>query len=262
MIALSLWVYGICDRGRNGDLARRMLLPSIYALDADGLLAQDTRITAVARQKIDRDLFVDMARTAVADRTEGPVDAAVWTRFAERLDYFCGESGDDRGARALEARIGAREAIFYLAISPDLYERVCDALTSVGLNASPSRVVLEKPIGRDAASSEARTLPSPGLRKIELTGSTTTSEKRQSRTCSRSASPTPCSNRCGTISQSTMYRLRWPKPGAWVIAGPTMTTMAPHATCCRTIFSNCCASWRWSCPPASNQIWCATKRLR
>jgi glucose-6-phosphate 1-dehydrogenase len=42
--------------------------------------------------------------------------------------------------------------VFYLATSPDLYGPVCRALATNGLVTEHSRVVLEKPIGHDAAS--------------------------------------------------------------------------------------------------------------
>ena len=35
--------------GATGDLAQRMLLPSLFALDADGLLAPDLKIVGTAR---------------------------------------------------------------------------------------------------------------------------------------------------------------------------------------------------------------------
>jgi glucose-6-phosphate 1-dehydrogenase len=39
--------------GATGDLARRMLLPSLYALDSDGLLPANLRIIATARTELD-----------------------------------------------------------------------------------------------------------------------------------------------------------------------------------------------------------------
>jgi len=38
--------------GATGDLARRMLLPSLYGLDADGLLPADLRIVGTARTEL------------------------------------------------------------------------------------------------------------------------------------------------------------------------------------------------------------------
>ena len=37
--------------GATGDLAKRMLLPSLYALHEDGLIAEDLRIFGTARSE-------------------------------------------------------------------------------------------------------------------------------------------------------------------------------------------------------------------
>jgi len=45
--------------GATGDLAARMLLPSLYGLDSDGLLADQLRIVATARSQLDDAGFCD-----------------------------------------------------------------------------------------------------------------------------------------------------------------------------------------------------------
>jgi len=50
--------------GATGDLARRMLLPSLYGLDSDGLLPAGLRIVATARTKLDDDEFRELAHRA------------------------------------------------------------------------------------------------------------------------------------------------------------------------------------------------------
>ena len=51
--------------GATGDLARRMLLPSLYALHEDGLLAEGLRIVGTARSELDDGAFRDLARAAL-----------------------------------------------------------------------------------------------------------------------------------------------------------------------------------------------------
>ena len=53
--------------GATGDLARRMLLPSLYGLDSDGLLAPDLNIVGTARSDLDADGFRTLARQALED---------------------------------------------------------------------------------------------------------------------------------------------------------------------------------------------------
>jgi glucose-6-phosphate 1-dehydrogenase len=139
--------------GATGDLARRMLLPSLYHLDADGFLPARFKVLATARARLSRDEFVERVRELLAERPEG-LDAAVWERFRARLDYTAADATSEAGATALKPMLeGARAPIFYLAISPSLYGQVCVALAAAGLAQDDTRIVLEKPIGRDLASS-------------------------------------------------------------------------------------------------------------
>ncbi len=140
--------------GGAGDLARRMLLPSLYFLDADGFLADGFRIVATARTEMSRDGFVEMVRADLSARSEG-LDEGVWKRFSARLDYLAADAASLEGAEALKARLGGVQApLFFMALSPSLYGRVCVALAAAGLATKESRIVLEKPIGRDLESSQ------------------------------------------------------------------------------------------------------------
>ena len=53
--------------GATGDLARRMLLPSLYGLDSDGLLPADLRIIGTARTELDDDAFRERADEALKE---------------------------------------------------------------------------------------------------------------------------------------------------------------------------------------------------
>jgi glucose-6-phosphate 1-dehydrogenase len=139
--------------GATGDLARRMLLASLYFLDADGFLPKDFRIIATARAEMTSEAFRDFARKTLEERPEG-LDAAVWTRFSKRLSYVGADATTVEGAAKLCPALGSAKApFFYLAISPSLYEKVTVALAAAGLATRDSRIVLEKPIGRELESS-------------------------------------------------------------------------------------------------------------
>jgi glucose-6-phosphate 1-dehydrogenase len=141
--------------GGTGDLARRMLLPSLYFLDFDGFLPDGFRIVASARAELSREAFLGEVQGDLKARPEG-LDEAVWTRFAARLDYVAADATSVEGLAALMPHMeGATRPIFYLAISPSLYSRVCVALAAAGFAGDESRIVLEKPIGRDLESSRA-----------------------------------------------------------------------------------------------------------
>ena len=139
--------------GATGDLARRMLLASLYFLDADGFLPKDFRIIATARGEMTSEAFHALAHKTLSERSEG-VDEAVWARFSKRLRYVGADATTSEGAAKLcPALEGAKAPFFYLAISPSLYERVCVALAAAGLAGDTTRIVLEKPIGQGLESS-------------------------------------------------------------------------------------------------------------
>ncbi|MFC3068119.1 glucose-6-phosphate dehydrogenase [Phenylobacterium soli] len=141
--------------GATGDLARRMLLPSLYFLDVDGFLPDGFKIVATARAELSRQDFLDHVRSDLKGRPEG-LDEAVWARFCGRLDYVPADATSIEGLAALKPHTAqASRPMFYLAISPSLYSKVCAALAKVGFAGPESRIVLEKPIGRDLESSRA-----------------------------------------------------------------------------------------------------------
>src|SRR5687767_6320275 len=92
--------------GATGDLAQRMLLPSLYFLEADGFLPDGFRIVATARTAMSREAFLDHAARTVARRAEPEtVDPKAWAAFAARLDYVAADATAPDGARALKASI-------------------------------------------------------------------------------------------------------------------------------------------------------------
>ena len=74
--------------GGGGDLAMRMLLPSLYFLEHEGLLPDGLKIVGAARSDDGRDGYVELVRKAVASRAaqDDLWDEAVFARFEKRLD--------------------------------------------------------------------------------------------------------------------------------------------------------------------------------
>ena len=141
--------------GATGDLAGRMILPSLYYLHADGLLPDDLQIIGVARSELDQAAFVERVKGDLTKRVP-ELDEGVFAAFATRLSY---KPADVTSGEALKAALAAeledRTAIYYLALSPSLYGGVCTALDAAGLACGDCRIVLEKPIGHDLSTSRA-----------------------------------------------------------------------------------------------------------
>ena len=140
--------------GATGDLAARMLLPSLYFLDLDGLLPPTLKVVGSARTAMDQAAYVQRVHESLQARPEG-LDAAAWSRFSARLDYCEADVTHPEGLRGLAALIGGASTIYYLALSPSLYGAACAGLDAAGLACGECRIVLEKPLGHDLATSRA-----------------------------------------------------------------------------------------------------------
>src|SRR6202012_1265722 len=113
--------------GATGDLAARMLLPSLYHLDADGLLLGSLTIIGSARTSMSREAYVERVRRDLEIYVER-LDEAVWARFAQRLDYREADVSRPEGFAGVAAAVGGAAAIYYLALSPSLYGTGCRGL--------------------------------------------------------------------------------------------------------------------------------------
>src|SRR3954451_21940171 len=84
--------------GATGDLARRMLLPSLYGLDADGLLPDDLRIIGTARTELDDEAFRVRAEAALQEHLRaGFYQQGIAERFLGRLHYVPLDINDPAG---------------------------------------------------------------------------------------------------------------------------------------------------------------------
>jgi glucose-6-phosphate 1-dehydrogenase len=143
--------------GGTGDLSMRKLLPSLYLLDRDGHLDGRTRVVAVSRDGLtDADLR-DKAASAVRGHQAVQVtEPDVLRRFLDRLSHVTVDiGGDPSGWADLVASLSPdRDRVFYLAVPPMISGAICRGLSDAGLVTPESRVVMEKPLGRDLVSSQ------------------------------------------------------------------------------------------------------------
>ena len=142
--------------GATGDLARRMLLPSLYGLDADGLLPDGLRIIGTARTTLDDAGFRERADAALHEHLpDGFYSAGVADRFLSRLHYVPVDINDGAGFARLATAIGdpCHGVGIFLSTAPSLFKPVIDGLSAAGLACPTVRMALEKPLGTDLESS-------------------------------------------------------------------------------------------------------------
>ena len=139
--------------GATGDLARRYLFPSLIHLLRDHLLPADFRLVAVGRQTYTQEEFSGWLREQLADELGRDRDAL--EALLARTDYASIDLNDKASAVTALSHYADRPCMSYLAIPPHLFIATCESLQAAGLLATPSRLVLEKPIGHDLTSSRA-----------------------------------------------------------------------------------------------------------
>jgi glucose-6-phosphate 1-dehydrogenase len=148
--------------GATGDLTQRKLLPALYRLMAREAIQERSRILGAARRAdLDDEGFRASARQALVTAGLGKEPAARWCD--SRLSYQSIGNGEPEDFRALARRIEALEQeqhlpgnrVFYLALPPEAFPTTITQLGQAGLNRSSgwTRLVIEKPFGRDLASS-------------------------------------------------------------------------------------------------------------
>jgi glucose-6-phosphate 1-dehydrogenase len=142
--------------GATGDLARRMLLPSLYGLDSDGLLPPDLRIIGTARTELDDAAFRERTRAALEEHLPaGFFQEGIAKRFLERLHYVALDIKDPSGFQRLAKSIGdpCHGVAIFLSTAPSLFKPTIDGLEGAGLACPTVRMALEKPLGTDLDSS-------------------------------------------------------------------------------------------------------------
>jgi glucose-6-phosphate 1-dehydrogenase len=153
--------------GASGDLARRKLMPALWSLYAARTLPEPFVILGVSRTEMTDVEFRTRTREAVTEfaRVQPPSDH-VWDRFASSLSYLSGDPKDAGlyprlGARLAEleaTRSGTPNRLFYCSTPPSVYLDTVRNIGAAGLarvDGGWTRIVIEKPFGRDYASARA-----------------------------------------------------------------------------------------------------------
>jgi len=161
--------------GATGDLTRRKLLPALYRLVQQRLVPSEFAILGTARQPHNDDEFRELMKAAATEfGDEEALDENAWQSFAKRIFYIGGDFNDAALFQQLKTKLEeldkefdtAGNRIFYLATAPDYFAIVAKQLGEAGI-AKPgrpskatktkpwTRIIVEKPFGRDLASAQA-----------------------------------------------------------------------------------------------------------
>ena len=155
--------------GASGDLTRRKLVPALYQLAADNQLPECFRIIGFARSKKSPEEFRRELHEGISQFARNqPPDNSLWDNFSPDIEYHQGDYDDLSAFQSLRERLQrmnetcsvGNNRLFYLATPPALYQTILGNLDAAGLihepNKAPwSRVIIEKPFGRDLDSARS-----------------------------------------------------------------------------------------------------------
>ncbi|MEO1967179.1 MAG: glucose-6-phosphate dehydrogenase [Sphingomonadaceae bacterium] len=146
--------------GAGGDLTRRLLVPSLIHMMAAGMIDDQFSVLGVSRSEMSDAEFRQSLEDFDAGET-GAGYAKAWRKLRGKVHYMAGDVTDSGFYTQLDERLekdGADNAVFYLAISPSLFEPIIDGLGEAGLfekKGAFRRLAVEKPFGHNAASAKA-----------------------------------------------------------------------------------------------------------
>ena len=146
--------------GASGDLTTRKLFPAIYSLAVRRLLPERFAIVGIARTEESDEDFRQRMREAVEEHSRDELREDVWQELAAGMRYVTSEFDDPGGWERLTRALNALDAergtngnrVYYLAVPPGAIANLADELGKRRETEGWTRLVVEKPFGRDRAS--------------------------------------------------------------------------------------------------------------
>src|SRR5215468_5051381 len=139
--------------GATGDLAYKKIFPALQAMVKRGTL--NIPVVGVAKAGWNLDQLKARARDSL-EKHGGGADPQAFEKLSSLLRYIDGDYADAATFQTLRKTLsGAQRPAHYLAIPPVLFGSVVEQLAKAGCTAPGTRVVVEKPFGRDLESARA-----------------------------------------------------------------------------------------------------------
>src|SRR3954469_4388273 len=152
--------------GASGDLTARKLIPAIYNLSCDNLLPADFFLIGFGRSPMSDDEFRKAAADAIKEFSRREFKPDVWERVARQTSYVSGGYDEAAAFDRLAAHMDKIEKslgrdvqrLCYISTPPSVFAPIILGLGKSGIAAKHqgkpfhSKVVIEKPFGRDLES--------------------------------------------------------------------------------------------------------------
>ncbi len=153
--------------GGNGDLTKRKIIPALYNLFVEKRLPEKFAIIGTSRTKFTDKQYRDSLLEGINEFSRtGTAKKEDWSQFSSNISYQAADIDDIDSYNAFELTITQLKEewkqdasiLYYCAVSPDFFCTIADNISKskLGNNNKTSRIIIEKPFGRDLES--ARTL--------------------------------------------------------------------------------------------------------
>lgn len=142
--------------GANGDLALRMLWPTLFRLHCDTSLPESMAVYGISRSGSTLELHEQLRKSLLDEVNESNCEK--FEDFLAKTVFITLDAGNSKDYQTLAEFLADKKqhvALAYLSLPPDLFTPIAENLHHAGLITADTRIILEKPIGKDLDSSRA-----------------------------------------------------------------------------------------------------------
>jgi glucose-6-phosphate 1-dehydrogenase len=142
--------------GGTGDLARRKILPGLFKRFCAGQMPDNARIIGAARSALSAEQYKAQIKTAISEfGNVTDKQAKQLNAFLAQLDYVKIDVKGEEGWSSLANKVRKNFInAHYFSVAPSLFGDIAKRLNDWQIATSDSRIVVEKPFGRDLKSSQ------------------------------------------------------------------------------------------------------------
>ena len=145
--------------GGHGDLSFRKLLPALYHLFNDGFIEKSSKIILASRGEITKEENIALIKEKLEFflGAKNEYDEEKFNSFSSLIEQCHIDFTDITSFQNLQKKLKENkdnDKVYYLSTGSEFFAPICEGLEKYTLINDSSRVVLEKPIGKDLESSK------------------------------------------------------------------------------------------------------------
>ena len=141
--------------GATGDLAKRKIFPGLFRRFLAGQMPTDSQVVGAARSNLSQKKFNDLVENSIKSFAEINFKDEDLKNFLNCLNYIQIDATGSNGWSALKSILRPKKILaFYFSVSPSLFGSLAERLHEHAITTENSRIVVEKPFGRNLATSK------------------------------------------------------------------------------------------------------------